>query len=122
RYYDAIGLLPAAQIDRWTGYRYYTAVQLPRLNRILALKDLGFSLEQIAQLLDAGLSAGQLHGMLSAKRTELQQALAAAQDQLMRVEARLQVIEQEATMPDYEVLIKQVAATRVAGVRGIVPD
>ena len=51
RYYDEIGLLKPAQIDHYTGYRYYSFDQLPRLNRILALKDLGLSLEQIAQVL-----------------------------------------------------------------------
>jgi DNA-binding transcriptional MerR regulator len=44
RYYDQIGLLKPAEVDRFTGYRYYSVDQLPRLNRILALKDLGLSL------------------------------------------------------------------------------
>jgi DNA-binding transcriptional MerR regulator len=48
RLYDEMGLLKPARVDNFTGYRYYSADQLPRLNRILALKDLGFSLEQIA--------------------------------------------------------------------------
>ena len=54
RYYDEIGLLEPSAVDSSTGYRYYLAEQLPRLNRILALKDLGFSLEAIAVLLDDG--------------------------------------------------------------------
>src|SRR5690348_9109071 len=44
RYYDEIGLLKPGQVDCATGYRYYSIDQLPRLNRILALKDLGFEL------------------------------------------------------------------------------
>ncbi len=40
RYYDELGLLKPTHVDRFTGYRYYSATQLPRLNRILALKDL----------------------------------------------------------------------------------
>ncbi len=52
RYYDVLGLLKPAQVDKFTEYRYYTLDQLPRLNRILALKDLGFSLEDIARLLN----------------------------------------------------------------------
>jgi hypothetical protein len=44
-------LLKPAHVDNFTGYRHYTYEQLPRLNRILALKDLGFSLEEIGQLL-----------------------------------------------------------------------
>ena len=46
RYYDQIGLLKPDKIDAHTGYRYYSISQLRRLNRILALKDLGFSLDQ----------------------------------------------------------------------------
>ena len=49
RHYDQCGLFRPAWIDRFTGYRYYTLSQLPQLNRILTLKDLGFSLEQIGQ-------------------------------------------------------------------------
>jgi DNA-binding transcriptional MerR regulator len=41
RYYDEIGLLKPVEVDRFTGYRYYSAEQLPRLNRIVALKDPG---------------------------------------------------------------------------------
>ncbi len=122
RYYDEIGLLKAAQIDRWTGYRYYTPEQLARLNRILALKDLGFSLDEIAHLLDGGVPAAQIRGMLVLKRTELQRMVAAAQEQLARVEARLRLIEEEDTMPDYEVILKPVEPIRVAGVQGVAPS
>ncbi|NJN79691.1 MAG: MerR family transcriptional regulator [Anaerolineales bacterium] len=52
RHYDQLGLLTPSQTDSFTGYRYYSANQLPRLNRILALRDLGFSLEQIAEMLN----------------------------------------------------------------------
>ena len=44
RYYDEMGLLKPLYVDRFTGYRFYEYHQLLRLNRILALKDLGFSL------------------------------------------------------------------------------
>ena len=50
RHYDAIGLLPPARVDPFTGYRSYQADQLSRLNRIVALRDLGFGLDQIAEL------------------------------------------------------------------------
>src|SRR5262245_24704386 len=53
RYYDEIGLLKPGSIERDTGYRYYSASQLPRLNRILVLKELGLSLEEIARVLDS---------------------------------------------------------------------
>jgi hypothetical protein len=46
RHYDAIGLLRPASVDAATGYRFYQARQLAELNRIIALKDLGFTLQQ----------------------------------------------------------------------------
>ena len=52
RHYDEIGLLPPAEVDPVTGYRFYSAKQLRQLNRIVALKDLGLTLGQIRQLLD----------------------------------------------------------------------
>jgi DNA-binding transcriptional MerR regulator len=68
RHYDQLGLLKPSRTDNFTNYRYYSADQLPRLNRILALRDLGFSLEQIGNMLDEELSAEQLMGMLNLKR------------------------------------------------------
>ena len=70
RYYGKLGLLEPTWIDRFTGYRYYTLDQLPRLNRILALKDLGFSLEQIKQMLREDLPAAELRGMVQIKYAE----------------------------------------------------
>jgi DNA-binding transcriptional MerR regulator len=57
-YYDEIGLLKPAHIDPHTGYRYYSASQLSQLNRILALKDLGLSLDQ-SKLLNHLMGAGR---------------------------------------------------------------
>src|SRR5579864_8428056 len=121
RYYDEMGLLKPTEIDRFTSYRYYSVSQLPRLNRILALKDLGFSLEQIAQALDEGVSSEQLRGMLRLKRAELQQQIVGEQARLARVEARLSTIAMEGTMPDYDVVIKQVEPQLVASVRDTLP-
>jgi effector-binding domain-containing protein len=117
RYYDEMGLFKPINVDPFTGYRYYSASQLPRLNRILALRDLGLSLDQIAQVLDEGVSAEQLRGMLRLKRAELQQHIAGEQARLARVEARLSTIDMEDTMPEYDVVIKQIETQLVAGVR-----
>ena len=68
QYYDEIGLLKPAYTDPQTGYRYYSARQLPRLNRILALKDLGLSLDQVAEMMQADVSDQEIHGMLLMKK------------------------------------------------------
>ncbi len=95
RHYDELGLLKPAWIDRYTSYRYYALDQLPRLNRILALKDLGLSLEQVQRILNNDLSAEELRGMLHLKQAELRQQLVVEQMRLARVAARLRQIEQE---------------------------
>lgn len=122
RHYDEIGLLRPARIDPESGYRYYGADQLPRLNRIIALKDLGFSLEQVAGLLDDRLPADQLRGMLRLRRVELEEQIVAAARRLAQVEERLRQIEQEAPPPRYDVIFRPVPAQLVAGLRALVPD
>ncbi len=123
RYYDEIGLLPAAEIDRFTSYRYYTAAQLPRLNRILALRDLGLSLDQIGVLLTTDLPPAAIQGMLRLKQAELQATVTEGQTRLARVAARIAQIEQEGTiMTAYEVIVKPVAAQRVAERHGVIPN
>ncbi len=120
RHYDELGLLKPISVDSWTGYRYYSVSQLPRLNRILALKDLGFSLEQIEEVL-TGLTLEQLRGMLKMKQAEVEQQLAQEQERLARIAARLRQIEEEQTMSNFDVLVKTVPAMRIAARRVTIP-
>jgi DNA-binding transcriptional MerR regulator len=117
RHYEKVGLLKPAVLDPDTGYRYYSLDQLPRVHRLLALKDLGFSLEQIAQLLEEALSLEHLRGMFTLKQAQTQQMIDTEQARLARIAAQLCQIELEGKMPAYEVLLKQVDALLVASVR-----
>ena len=121
RHYDRLGLLKPDHIDPASGYRYYTGVQVPRLNRIRVLKDLGFSLEQVGQLLDADLSPAQLRGMLLMKQQEARGLIATEQGRLERIEAHLRQIEREPPGARYGVTLKRVAAQRVASLRAVLP-
>ncbi len=122
RYYDEVGLLRPADVDRWTGCRYYSFDQLGMLHRILALKELGLWLEQIRQLLGDELPTEEIRGMLKVKRAELQAQAHEIKERLARVEARIEQIELEGKMPDYEVVVKRVEPVRVAMVRDVVPS
>src|SRR5690606_10690439 len=122
RYYADIGLLEPEHISSDTGYRYYSLDQLPQLNRILALKDLGLTLEQIKGLLSHELSVSEMRGMLKLKASEMQQMIQEQEAQLARVKARLEQIEQEESgLPELEVIIKDVPVQRVFAVRTIIP-
>ncbi len=122
RYYDQVGLLKPIEVDRFTSYRYYSVSQLPRLHRILALKGLGFSLEQIGVALAEGLTPEQMRGMLRLRHAQISQQLAEVQSQLIDVEVRLQQIEREQQVSTYDVLLKHVEPLLVASVRAILPD
>jgi DNA-binding transcriptional MerR regulator len=121
RLYDRLGLLKPAQTDEFTGYRYYSSGQLPRLNAILALKELGFSLEQVALLLDEGSPLERARAMLELRRDEARRALEAERDRLARIEARLRQMDREGAVPTHEVVLKAVGARRVAAVREVLP-
>ena len=111
RHYDTIGLLRPASVDPFTGYRSYAVEQLTRLNRVVALKDLGFTLDQVAAIVDDDIDSDELRGMLRLRRAELRDQIAADTARLARVEARLRVIEREDVMSE-EVEIKTVPARK----------
>jgi DNA-binding transcriptional MerR regulator len=123
RHYDKLGLLTPSEIDQWTGYRYYTIDQLPRLNRILALNGMGFTLQQVSDLLidPETLSAERMRGMLMVRQAELEQELQEKRMQIASVEARLRQIELEDDPLPYEVIVKSVEKLPVASVRQLVP-
>lgn len=118
RQYDQLGLLRPERVDPETGYRSYGVHQLGRLHRLLALRHLGFTLDQIAGLLDDDPSLEQLRGMLRLRRAELEQALAEEQSRLRRVEAHLRAIEGSNTVKAQDVVIKETQPLLVAETRG----
>src|SRR5262249_42999052 len=122
RFYDQIGLLQPVKTDPATGSRYYSASQLPRLHRILALKGLGFSLERIGEVLAEEPTVEQMRGMLRLRHEQLSRDLADTHSQLANVETRLQQIEREDQLSRYDVLLKEVPPQLVASVRAILPS
>jgi len=122
RHYESIGLLRPVWIDRFTGYRYYRLDQLPRLNRILALKELGFSLEQVGELLAENLNASRLRQLFDEQQAVLQERLKAEQTRLERVAGRLRQIEQEGSLPTYEVTVHPEPALTVAAMSVLLPQ
>jgi DNA-binding transcriptional MerR regulator/effector-binding domain-containing protein len=113
RHYDAIGLLEPVCVDPATGYRFYEAGQLSRLNRIVALKNLGFTLQQVASILDDQVTLADLRGMLKLRQSELQEQIATDAARLAQVEARLQAIEGEASEPA-AVMVRRIGPAQVA--------
>jgi DNA-binding transcriptional MerR regulator len=117
RFYDEIGLLKPTRVDGESGYRYYAASLLPRLNRILFLKELGFSLDDIRLLLKGDLSLASVCRMLRQQLKGAEERIQQEQRRLAQVKTLLAQLECAGRFPDYEVTIKQVAPRWVASIR-----
>ncbi len=110
RYYDDIGLFSPMRSDRDTSYRYYSVQQLADLNRILALKDLGLTLEQIKSLIEDAVSPDEIRGMLTLKKAQIEQTIQAEAVRLRAVESRLQLLDRKGEFQDDDVVLKSLPA------------
>ncbi|MGN1334448.1 MAG: MerR family transcriptional regulator, partial [Anaerovoracaceae bacterium] len=72
RFYEEQGLLSPAFVDSENGYRYYTMNQMADIHRITALKQAGFTLDDI-KLANRGTDASSL---LSSKKAALLRKIA----------------------------------------------
>ena len=117
RFYDQLGLLRPAHTDQQTGYRYYSIRQLPLLNSILALKELGLSLEQIGPLLKNEISPVELRGMLTMKRAQVERSLREEESLLRHIESRIAQIDRHGGFENYDVVLKSVGPIPVLSLR-----
>jgi DNA-binding transcriptional MerR regulator len=121
RHYEELGLFKPMRIDPETGYRYYSALQLPRLNRILALKELGLTLTQILRLLDENISAEEILGMLTMRKAQIEQTLLDELERVRSIEARLWQIEEKGELFD-DVILKAIPERKFLSIRQVVPS
>ena len=114
RHYDEIGLLRPDHVDRTSGYRLYNVHQLERLHRIVALRDMGFGLEEIGRFLSEKISLDELRGMLRMRRSQIQLAVGEERERLRRVEAHLRALEWRDIVELQDIVIKRTQPVRAA--------
>ncbi len=84
RYYDEVGLLTPAEVDKWTGHRLYSVKQIQRLNKILYLRDSGLNVSEIALALT--MDEQSLCAQLDKKRIEIENTIQAEREKLRKIE------------------------------------
>ncbi len=89
RHYNEIGLLEPEGVDPASGYRSYSVHQLGRLHRIVALRGMGFTLEQIRHVLAEDRPIDELRGMLRLRQAQIEQTVGEEQECLRQVAAHL---------------------------------
>lgn len=121
RYYDEIGLFQPEYTDQFTGYRYYSMAQVPKLHRILALKELGLSLDQIQRLIAGEISAEEIRGMLVLKKAQVEQDMRAELMRLRNIEIHLQQMTDGGRLPQDGISLKRLPTAAFLGSRRSFP-
>lgn len=121
RYYDELGLLKPEEVDRFTGYRFYSARQITRLNRIITLRDMGFLVAEISLILNECMDEADLIRQLEEKKLEIAKTIAFENNKLERIEKMIKSIGMESVLMNYEVSVKNVPSYKVVSVRGVIP-
>lgn len=121
RHYDEIGLLKPLDVDKFTGYRFYSADQIPKVNRINVLKEMGFSLFEISGFMDKEMDSKQVVSLLNNKKREISSAIEKENEKLLRVETLIKFIDKEMFFMKYEIALKSIPAFRVLSLRGVIP-
>lgn len=124
RHYDEIGLLTPSAIDPETAYRYYSEHQLPIAARIVALRDMGFSLADTARMM--GCDTQAMDRFLQARQHELTIEATELQRKLLLVSTARRALKDGATekdgwIMDYNVTLKTLPERYVASVRMKLP-
>ncbi len=115
RHYDEIGLLKPIYIDELNGYRYYSSKQLPVIHQILALREAGFTLDEI-KAVQNGMSEKEL---LEKKKIEIMKRIAEETMRLSKVESYLT---RDLINQGYHIVIKELPEVKVASIRIVMPS
>lgn len=110
RFYEEQGLLLPAKIDEESGYRYYTMSQMETLHRILALKEAGFTIEDMKHLN----ASGDERGFLLRKKKALLEKIAELTLQLSKIDGYLMAGGNSLSAP---VMVKTIPETVCAVMR-----
>ena len=86
-YYDQIGLLRPARVDKDSGYRYYDEASLLRMQQILFYRELDFPLKDICRILsspdfDSQQALAEQRQLLCLKKQRLERLIAAIDDHM----------------------------------------
>ena len=122
RYYDNLELLTPIKIDEATGYRYYSAKQINKLNRIIEYKKIGFSLKEIKYIFESNLNHEDLVRMFRLKEVETKQEIVNAKLRLSRIESSIKSINTEVKSMKYEVIVKETDELKVATLRDYISE
>lgn len=120
RYYDEVGLFKPAEIDKWTEHRRYSVEQIPILNRIIFLRDSGFTVSEIAKVLNS--KDDLFIEQLAIKYAEIEQTIKSEQKKLLNIELAKKEILNSKSEIHYNISLKAIPSYQVLSLRRTIPD
>lgn len=120
RYYDEVGLFKPAEIDDFTGYRYYSAKQISDINLIVSLRDMGFNVADIAAFMKEK-SEEKLEDILKIKSEEIRNNIRAEEIRLEKINSTIKNMKKERVNMKYNVTLKSLPSYKVISLRDLIP-
>ena len=117
RFYDEVGLLSPAHVVPENGYRRYSPAQFAQLNQIQAFKDMGFSLQEICELLQGRLGHQDLRAALEERRDVLRKRIRDDAGRLERIDARLKSISADGPQSRLTIMLRTTPGQSVVSLR-----
>ncbi|MEN6325519.1 MAG: MerR family transcriptional regulator [Syntrophomonas sp.] len=121
RYYDETGVLKPANIDKNTGYRLYSVEQIPILHKIIFLRDIGFSVAQIAVALN-NWDKDFISKHLINKQQEIESLIQTEQARINKINIAINDMAEDKLSVNYNVSLKSIPAYQVLSLRKIIPN
>ncbi|MCK9199130.1 MAG: effector binding domain-containing protein [Bacilli bacterium] len=121
RYYDETGILKPAEIDELTGYRNYSVDQIPILNKIRYLRDSGFSISEIIEVLRLN-NDKLLFKKLDDKQKEINANIELQKNKIKKIKEVKKELLTDKNKMCYEVLIKSIPSYEVLSLRRVIKN
>lgn len=112
--YDKMGLFKPEYIDDSSGYRYYAPEQVHKLNTIISLKKVGFSLAEINKLFGKNLERSYLLCVLKKKADYFQQQIDIASFNIENIERMIRSVDVSANAQTGDTLTEQEKAYKMS--------
>ncbi|MED1411189.1 MULTISPECIES: MerR family transcriptional regulator [Bacillus] len=121
RHYDKVELLQPEKVDEQSGYRYYSAAQLKKVNQIQTLKDMGFNIATIKEIVESE-NIEVIKSQFVNRSAQIKEDMNNLEKQLRLLEDSMKTMREDVIEMNYHVSLKEIPERKVASVRKIIPS
>lgn len=122
RYYDEHNILKPCHVDEESGYRFYAHEQIFEAAKIRFLKEAGFSVAVIEEIMKQYDSPQEIQRYFQVRMKELKEEQGRISNTLIRLERAQKLLDKEDTFMNYTVEVKQIKGMYAATLRTVIPS